>query len=165
VDADEATIAAVVSAVIGELKNRFANSSPPFEFDVGGYAHIRIALDAKYTLTGPPFAPELELKRILQKHLKNPTGQLSPSDPGILVIQTGSILDAAMTRNTVEQLLARRGEQVGQLSAVIFLPTYSSFPVRRSMFRAFAVCNPRTQFPPRDLEAYKSLCSIFDIVE
>jgi|SRR5579862_2450549 len=164
-EADEATIAAVVDAVRTELTGRFAYTEPPFDFNIGSYARLRIALDAKCTLTGPPFAPELELKRILQKHFKNPTDQLPPLHPGILAIRTASVLDATLTRNTVEQLLARQGNEGSQISAVIFLPVYSSFPVRRSMFRAFAVLNPCTQFPARDLEVYKSLRDVFDIAE
>ncbi len=163
--ADEATIAAVVDSVRAELTSRFANAKPPFDFNVGDYARLRIALNAKCTLTGPPFAPELELKRILQKHFKNPTDQLPPQHPGILVIRTGSVLNATLTRNTVQQLLARQGDQDSQISAVIFLPVYSSYPVRRSMFRAFAVFNPRAQFSARNLDVYKSLRRIFDIAE
>lgn len=163
--ADEATIAAVVAAVNAEVANRFASGQPPFEFNAGSYARIRIAPDAKCTLAGPPFAPELELKRIVQKHFKNPTEQLPPLHPGILVIRTGSVLDVTMTRNIVEQLLARQGSEGGRLSVVIFLPVYSSFPVRRSMFRAFAVLNPRAQFPAQNLGVYKSLRKLFDMGE
>jgi hypothetical protein len=163
--ADEATIAAVVAAVNTEVTHRFASGRPPFAFTVGSYACVRIATDANCTLAGPPFAPELELKRIVQKHFKNPTEQLPRLHPGILVIRTGSVLDAAMTRNIVEQLLANQGNEGGHLSAVIFLPVYSSSPVRRSMFRAFAVLNPRAQFPAQDLAVYKSLGKFFDMAD
>jgi hypothetical protein len=164
-EADEATIAAVVDKVGIDLTSQFANGEPPFDFYAASYARVRIARDAKCTLTGPPFAPELELKRILQKHFRNPTDQLPPLQAGILVIRTGSVLDATLTRNTVEQLLARQGVEAGQISAVVFLPVYSSFPVRRSMFRAFAVLNPSAQFPAKHLGVYKSLCNIYDIAE
>lgn len=162
-DVDEATISGVTRAVVAEVKERFAKCQPPFEFDVDQYARVRIAPGAQCTLGGPPYAPEVELKRILQKHFKAPIWQLSLTKPGILVIRSCSVLDDFMTRTTLSPLLAKWGQQASHLSAVLFLPVFTSFPVHWSMFRAFAVVNPAARFPADELPAYRSLCRNFGI--
>lgn len=103
-EADAATISGVVNRVVNEIRDHLGRAAPPLDFDVAPYARVRIAPKLQSALFGPAFAPESELRRILQKHLKDAGSQLHPSYPGILVIQTSSVLDAMMTRTTVEPL-------------------------------------------------------------
>jgi hypothetical protein len=162
---DQATITGLVTKIIIRMRNRLASSKPPFEFDIARLAHIRVGPDAKCTLAGPTLDPVADLKRILQQHLKDAGSQLHPDHPGLLIVQSGSVVDSTIARLTIEQQLQRQHETASHVSAVITLPVYSLFPVRASMFRAFTVFNPAARFPASDLVAYQTLRRAFELSE
>ena len=164
-ETDQATIGGLVNAIVSEVKTCFARNVPPFDFEVARLARIRIGPEAKCSVGGPTLNPVDDLKRIIMKHLRNAGAQLHPSHPGLLLFQTGSVLDAEMSRRTSEKLLQRQQENTRQVSAAIFLPVYSSFPIRASLFRAFAVFNPSAQVHAQKLTAYRTLSRAFDIAE
>jgi hypothetical protein len=164
-DADQAIRNAIVSGLIENIEHHFAISEAPFEFDVDRYAHVRIALDAKCSISGPPISPEAELRRILQKHFRKPPEQLSPSDPGIMVIKSASVLDPGMVRKFLEPLLAARGDSGFQLSVAVFLPARGSVPIEWALFPPFAVLNPCARVHPSEVIAYRTLATAFGVVE
>ena len=82
---------------------------------------------------------------------------MHPDYAGLLIIESSSILEPSTTRNEVEPLLCALGDEASQLSAAIFIPVYTSPPVRYGLFRAFPVFNPKTRFPAHDLHPFQVL--------
>jgi hypothetical protein len=166
-DADHGTIHGLISAVTSELKERLEHDEPPFRCEVAGLARVTVGPDLQTTsLSGPPINPAADLRRILTKFLRNPGEQLHPDHPGILVCKTGAvaIMNAALTRVRVEPFLGAN-PSARHLSAVVFLPVYSSLPARSPIFPPFVVFNPSAQFPASELSAYQTLARHFELWE
>lgn len=163
-ESDGATIQGIVAQVGTELNARILSQVPPIIYDVAGVVRVRIGPNIRNCLSGPTLSPIADLKRALTKFLRNVGEQLHPDYPGILVCQTGSVLDASITRLCVAPLLANQGTS-RHASAVIFLPVYTSLPERFPIFPPFALPNPAATFPARDLSAYQALVGHFGITE
>lgn len=156
-EANEAAISRIVSGAVEEAKNRLVYGEPPFCFPAGECVHLHIASGIRSSVSEPSLNPQDELERSLAKHFKNPGAQLHPDHAGLLIIESSSILVPSATRNEVEPLLCALGDEASQLSAAIFIPVYTSPPVRYGLFRAFPVLNPKTRFPAHDLRAFQVL--------
>src|SRR5271157_2516995 len=128
-ESDAAIIQGIVAQVGTELKARLLSEVHPIIYEVAGVVRVRIGPNVRNCLSGPTLSPIADLKRALTKFLRNVGEQLHPDHPGVLVCQTGSVLDASITRICVEPLLASQG-QSRHASAVIFLPVYTSLPER-----------------------------------
>lgn len=155
--ANEAAISRIISGAVGEAKNRLVHGEPPFCFLAGECVRLRIASGIQSSVSEPSLNPQDELERSLAKHFKNPGAQLHPDHAGLLIIESSSILEPSATRNEVEPLLCALGDEASQLSAAIFIPVYTSPPVRYGLFRAFPVLNPKTRFPAHDLHPFQVL--------
>jgi hypothetical protein len=147
----------IVSGAVEEAKNRLVHGEPPFCFPAGDCVHLRIGSGIQFSVAEPSLNPQDELKRSLTKHFKNPGAQLHPDHAGLLIIESSSILEPSATRNQVEPLLCALGDEASQLSAAIFIPVYTSPPVRYGLFQAFPVLNPETRFPAHDLHPFQVL--------
>lgn len=161
-DSDQALTAELIGMMMTEMNNRLQIGELPFEFNIRSYLNVRVGIGLTPRLSGPVFAPEPELKRVLQKHFKEPNRQLYPERPGILLIQSAAALDPLMTRKIVERLLEK---QPVHLSVVVFISVFPPDSMAYVFFPSFAVENPRARFPAKDLKAFQSICRIFNIVE
>jgi len=155
--ANEAAISRIISDAVEATKDRLVHGEPPFRFPAGECVHLRVASGIQSSVSEPSLNPRDELRRSLSQHFKNPGAQLHPDHAGLLIIESSSILEPSATRNEVEPLLCTLGDEVSQLSAAIFIPVYTSPPVRYGLFRAFPVLNPKTRFPAHDLHAFQVL--------
>lgn len=161
---DRVTIQGLTSGVVAELKARLEHQTPPFEYEVARLVRVRIGHNLRAGLSGPRLDPVADLKRALRKFLHNAGRQLHPEHPGILVCQTGSFLDAAITRIRLEPLLASQ-EHARHVNAAVFLPVYTSLPERFPIFPPFVVFNPCAAFATQDLSVYQTLSRHFGIIE
>jgi len=155
--ANEVAISGIVSGAVEEAKSRLLRGEPPFCFAAGECVHLRIASGIQSSVSEPSLNPQDELRRSLAKHFKNPGAQLHPDHAGLLIIESSSILEPAATRSQVEPLLCALGNEASQLSAAIFIPVYTSPPVRYGLFRAFPVLNPKARFPADELGPFQGL--------
>lgn len=161
-DIDEALMEEVVEMAMTELRTRLHATELPLAFDVRGYMNVRVGRGMQSQLSGPPFAPEREGRRVLGKHFKKPNEQLRPEYPGILLIQSAEALDPVMTRRIIEKLLEK---QPVHLSVVFFVSVLPPESMAYVFFPAFAVVNPYAQFPAEGLRVFHSLSHIFGVGE
>ena len=155
--ANEVAVSRIVSGVVEEAKNRLIRGEPPFCFPAGECVHLRLASGVPSSVSEPPLSPQHELRRSLAQHFESPGAQLHPDHPGLLIIESSSILEPSATRSQVEPVLCALGDEASQLSAAIFIPVYTSPPVRWGLFRAFPVLNPKARFPAHELRPFQVL--------
>src|ERR1017187_582283 len=55
-EVDEATTVGIIKAILADVNDHFKEAHPPFDFDVSGFARVRIGADAKSTVGGPAFS-------------------------------------------------------------------------------------------------------------
>lgn len=161
-DSDDAFIQGITSQVVTAVTAQLERQSPPFTLGVAGLVRVQIGPNIRGSLSGPTISPVADLKRALGKFLRNVGEQLHPDHPGILVCQASSVLDGSIARVLLEPLLASQ-EQARHVSAVVFLPVYSSLPQRQPFFPPFAVLNPAATASARELSAYRVLAEHFGI--
>jgi len=155
--AKEVAISRIVSGAVEEAKSRLVRGEPPFCFPAGECVHLRIGSGIQSSVSEPPLNPQDELLRSLARHFESPGAQLHPNHAGLLIIESSSILEPSATRSEVEPLLCALGDKASQISAAIFIPVYTSPPVRYGLFRAFPVLNPKARFPARELRPFQVL--------
>lgn len=155
--ANDVAISRIVSGVTEEARNRLRGGDPPFCFPAGDCVHLRIESGIQSSVSEPPLNPQDELRRSLAQHFESPGAQLHLDHAGLLIIESSSILDPSATRRQVEPLLCALGDEASQLSAAIFIPVYTSPPVRYGLFQAFPVLNPKARFPAHGLRSFQVL--------
>jgi hypothetical protein len=161
---DEALIQRIKSEVVSQLRSLIGRGTSQASFEVEGAVRVRIGPHVRSGTYGPPVSPTADLERAVRKFLTDVGEQLHPDYPGILVCQTGSILDVSQTRIRLEPLLASQ-ERARHASVVVLLPVFTSLPQRLPMFPPFAVLNPAAKVPARELAAYRTLADRFGITE
>lgn len=75
---DEVFIAELVEMTMSKMKAGLTIRELPFEFNVQNYVNVRVGVGLTSQISGPVYAPEPELKRVLQKHFSKPNQQLHP---------------------------------------------------------------------------------------
>jgi hypothetical protein len=163
----DAIVTRTYKNIISEEIIRHCGESLPIEFCIPSVADIRIgaAQDQFSGIGHPMLPPEVELKRIMRGCLKEALDQLSGFSPGIVVIQTGAILNPSVATSVIATWLTRADRDLSYVSAIIFLPAIPPSGGKVWLFPAFAVLNPKARYPAAALQSYICLREAFDIYE
>jgi|ERR1051326_8620493 hypothetical protein len=146
----------IFEKLIPEIRERVA-AQEACEFVVPSIGKVRIGTGrhgVRYRL------PKNEAQRILRT-VKEAHMQLHPDHPGIIVIQSGEVLQPEDVQE-IGQGLANLDAQ--HLAAVAIFPEYFGFPEPFSLFSPFYVLNRKSTYDARRLKAFDDLLNVFSRV-
>jgi hypothetical protein len=163
----DAIVTSTYNNIIREELLRHRGKSLPVAFSIPSVANVRIgAAQDQYSGIGHPMLPpEIELKRIMRGCLREAIDQLSGFSPGIIVIQTGALLNPSIATSVIASWLSRPDMDLSYISAIVFLPAIPPSGGKVWLFPAFAVLNPKARYSASDLQSYICLREAFAIYE
>jgi len=133
----------------------------PLNFPIPSIGQIFVGGDARAgSSVGCPLpSAEAELKRMLPRFFRDAIYQLHPEFPGILVTQTGAMLDPTFTTMIVSELLTHPDVKARHVCAVLFFPVRCAI-TGWSLFEPFAVLNENAAVPFQALSVFPSFSEL-----